>query len=58
MSDIHYKSYSFTISTKESEYINDRIHADRKLPTNERQYPGGQRSEYLRKLINEDMKKE
>ncbi len=57
MSDIYYKAYSYTISTKESDYINDRIHADRKLPANERQYPNGQRSEYLRKLINEDMKK-
>lgn len=53
MSD--YKPYMFTLSRKQSDYINDEIYRDRKRNYDERKYPRGERSELIRKLINKEM---
>lgn len=54
----NYKRYAFIMSEKQSDHIDDRIYADKKLPQEKREFPNGQRSEYIRKLISRDMKDE
>ena len=58
MTDSYYRSHTFTINEKQSRHIDDRVYQDKKLPQDEREFPNGQRSEYIRNKINEEMKDE
>jgi len=52
----YYKSYSFTINRNQSDHIDKRVYEDKQQPDNKRKYPNGERSEYIRKMIDEDRK--
>jgi len=56
MNNNYYKPTTFTINQKQSDHIDESVYEDKKLPKNDRKYPNSQRSEYIRKKINEDMK--
>ena len=53
---MYYPRYTFTLSQKQSDYIDDRVYADKKLPEEKREFTDSNRSGYIRKLINSDMK--
>lgn len=56
MTDTYFKPHTFTINKRQSDHIDERLYQDKKLPENKREFPNGQRSEYIRRKINEDMK--
>lgn len=58
MTDNYYKPHIFTINKKQSNHIDDRVYEDKQQPNSQRKYPNGQRSEYVRKMIDGDMKDE
>lgn len=58
MTDTYYRPHIFTISKKQSKHIDKRVYQDKLLPEDKREFPNGQRSEFIRKKINEDMKNE
>ena len=52
----YYRPYLFTLNTKQSGHIDTRVYEDKKLPDEKKEFPRGHRSEYVRKMINKDMK--
>jgi len=55
MTDNYYRPRIFTINKKQSAHIDKRVYEDKHLEDSKRKYPNGQRSEYVRKLIEGDM---
>lgn len=51
----YYRPYTLTLNQKQSAHIDKRVYEDKHQPDNKRKYPNGQRSEYVRKLIEGDM---
>ncbi len=53
----YYRPYTITLNKKQSSHIDKRVFEDKHLEDSQRKYPNG-RSEYVRKLIEGDMKDE
>lgn len=51
-----YKPRLFTINNKQSAHIDKMVYEDKQLPEKKRQYRYGYRSEWLRKVIADEMK--
>jgi len=53
-----YRPCTITLNKKQSSHIDKRVYEDKQVTDDKRKYPNGQRSEYVRKLIEGDMKDE
>lgn len=53
---MHYKPYGFVLSEKQSSFIDKKVFEDSQKPKSERLFDK-QRSLYIRKLIEEDIKR-